>query len=339
MNIDPTILTELRNYLHAERSSASKVLHRLAALGQELVPRGSLVEAWQSLLEEDPELASTPLAPVLHKAQVAVVQGSWLCFALRRRIGRWAFLRLHLETHDVAEVGVRDFLRLKERLSGEPDQGPSFPLEIDLAPFEQGLPKLQEAGSIGGGAQYLNRRLAGRLFRDLESGADSLLGFLRAHGAEASERLDLQVEPEVACLFAAVQESLRAAIRRETPWRPSDSEVFDCLLACAVRAWTARAPGARRPDPVIERDGYRCAVPGCTSRSNLHDHHIVFRSAGGGHWEWNRVTLCAFHHQRGVHRGELIVCGRAPDALVFELGVRPDKPPLARFVSGDVLVA
>ena len=105
------------------------------------------------------------------------------------------------------------------------------------------------------------------------------------------------------------------------------------------REWSARAPGAARPDPVIERDGYRCAVPGCTSRRNLHDHHIVFRSAGGGHWEWNRVTLCAFHHQRGVHRGELIVRGRAPDALVFELGVRPGQPPLARYVSGDVRVA
>jgi 5-methylcytosine-specific restriction endonuclease McrA len=158
-------------------------------------------------------------------------------------------------------------------------------------------------------------------------------------GVEASERIDLYVEPEVACLFAGVQETFRAQIRRETRRWPSDSEVFDCLLACAVRAWSLRAPGAARPDPVIERDDYRCAVPGCSSRSHLHNHHIVFRSAGGSDAEWNRVTLCAFHHQRGVHRGELRVRGRAPDALVFDLGVRPGKPPLARFASGDLRVA
>jgi hypothetical protein len=30
--------------------------------------------------------------------------------------------------------------------------------------------------------------------------------------------------------------------------------------------------------------------------------------------------------------------GRAPDALVFELGVRPGAPPLLRARSGDVLL-
>ena len=82
-------------------------------------------------------------------------------------------------------------------------------------------------------------------------------------------------------------------------------------------------------DPVIERDGYRCAVPGCTSRRNLHDHHIEFRSAGGSDSPENRITLCAFHHQRCLHAGRLRVHGRAPDALVFEL-------PLVRYRSGDI---
>jgi hypothetical protein len=37
----------------------------------------------------------------------------------------------------------------------------------------------------------------------------------------------------------------------------------------------------RHRDPVFARDGWRCAVPVCTSRRNLHDHHLVFRSRGG----------------------------------------------------------
>jgi hypothetical protein len=119
---------------------------------------------------------------------------------------------------------------------------------------------------------------------------------------------------------------------------PADGEAFDALLDSAMLAWTLCDPDARRPDPVIERDGYGCAVPGCTSRRNLHDHHIAFRSAGGSDEPWNRITLCAFHHQRCLHGGLLRVSGRAPDALVFELGVRRGAPPLARYRSGDLAI-
>jgi hypothetical protein len=51
-----------------------------------------------------------------------------------------------------------------------------------------------------------------------------------------------------------------------------------------------------------------------------HSHHIRFRSAGGPDEPWNRTTLCAFHHHRGVHAGSVRIAGRAPDGLLFELG-------------------
>jgi hypothetical protein len=70
-------------------------------------------------------------------------------------------------------------------------------------------------------------------------------------------------------------------------------------------------------------------VPGCTSRRNLHDHHIRFRSAGGPGASGNRITLCAFHHQRRLRGGLLRVSGRAPDVLLFELGLRAGASPLA----------
>ena len=80
------------------------------------------------------------------------------------------------------------------------------------------------------------------------------------------------------------------------------------------------------------------AVPGCTSRRNLHDHHLRFRSAGGSDAPANRIALCAFHHQRCLHAGFLRIRGRAPDGLVFELGLRPGAPPLVRYRSGDIAV-
>jgi hypothetical protein len=83
-----------------------------------------------------------------------------------------------------------------------------------------------------------------------------------------------------------------------------------------------------RAHRVFERDGFRCTVPGCTSQRNLHAHHVLFRSAGGSDDDANLTTLCAAHHQRGVHAGVIRISGRAPGELVFEL-------PLGRFCSGD----
>jgi hypothetical protein len=82
----------------------------------------------------------------------------------------------------------------------------------------------------------------------------------------------------------------------------------------------------------FERDGFRCTVPGCTARRNLQSHHIWFRSACGPEVAWNRTTLCAYHHHRGVNAGRLALRGRAPDGLIYELGV-------GRFRSGDVIVS
>ncbi|HEX5066741.1 MAG TPA: hypothetical protein VFY49_11555 [Myxococcota bacterium] len=137
---------------------------------------------------------------------------------------------------------------------------------------------------------------------------------------EATEPLEWRVPRGVAALFAALRTRLS----------------FEEMLDHALVTWLLRDPAAPRPDPVIERDGYRCLVPGCSSRRNLHDHHVTFRSAGGSDDPANRVTLCAFHHQRCLHAGRMRIRGRAPDALVFELGLRPGGAALARYRSGDI---
>ena len=99
-----------------------------------------------------------------------------------------------------------------------------------------------------------------------------------------------------------------------------------------------RARRAKREYAIFERDGWRCSVPGCTSRRNLQAHHIVFRSAGGRDESENLTTLCAFHHLRGVHAGAVRITGRAPRRLCFELGTREAGPPLVRYRSGDHLM-
>jgi hypothetical protein len=121
-------------------------------------------------------------------------------------------------------------------------------------------------------------------------------------------------------------------------WAPPDAARFflgmvarwglETVVDHAIATWLR--VGRRFGDYAdFERDGWRCTVPACTARRNLQSHHIVFLSAGGPDASWNRTTLCAWHHQRGVHGGLVGIRGRAPDRLEFVLGV-------GRFGSGDV---
>ncbi|MEE9282419.1 MAG: HNH endonuclease, partial [Myxococcota bacterium] len=118
---------------------------------------------------------------------------------------------------------------------------------------------------------------------------------------------------------------------------PTEGEAFEVMMDHVLDEWGADAT-VKREHRILARDGWRCAVPICTSRRQLHAHHIVPRSQGGGDEDSNRLTLCVSHHLRGVHGGTLEITGKAPDELLFKLGIRPDGPPLAVYRSGGVIV-
>ena len=122
--------------------------------------------------------------------------------------------------------------------------------------------------------------------------------------------------PDVAELFLAMVERAGSLER---------------LLAHAIRTWVEM--GECFEDYAdFERDAFRCTTPDCTARRNLQSHHIWFRSRGGPDVAWNRTTLCAFHHERGVHRERtLAIRGRAPGALVYTFELAGE-----RYRSGDV---
>ncbi len=85
------------------------------------------------------------------------------------------------------------------------------------------------------------------------------------------------------------------------------------LLENAALTWDdPRAVPRRASDEVYRRSGYRCEAPGCTSRANLHDHHLRFRAHGGGDELANRVTLCEGHHRMLHEIGLLTAEGQAP---------------------------
>ncbi|HXC50268.1 MAG TPA: HNH endonuclease signature motif containing protein [Candidatus Limnocylindrales bacterium] len=155
---------------------------------------------------------------------------------------------------------------------------------------------------------------------------------MRAHG-EDIPRLKLPGE-EVRIAFSlpvSVAALVESMLFQVNGGRGARGRAFERMIARALLEWTS-AP--RHRDPVFERDGWRCTVPGCSSRRNLHDHHVKFRSAGGSNARGNRTTVCAAHHLHGIHAGIVQASGLAPHDITWELGCRPGEPPLMR-LHGD----
>jgi len=122
---------------------------------------------------------------------------------------------------------------------------------------------------------------------------------------------------------------LRSAILAFAHPHGSLIEGLEALLLHVKSEWEGQP---RHRDPVFARDRWRCAVPICTARRELHDHHVVFRSHGGGNERENRISICVWHHLRGVHAGRVRAAGEAPDGITWEIGVRPGRRALLRLV-------
>jgi len=88
---------------------------------------------------------------------------------------------------------------------------------------------------------------------------------------------------------------------------------------------------------ILKRDRFRCQVPGCNCRRNLHIHHIIWRSKGGTDDPANLIVLCARCHLRLLHNLlTLKIEGTAPHNLTFTFGPRShgDEKPFLKYVRG-----
>ena len=164
--------------------------------------------------------------------------------------------------------------------------------------------------------------------RELSLATDVQIGARSTADRGESEVCDAEISFNVPpSVVALMRDTLDAFARPGTPrWT-----ALERLLRHVLRYWESTR---RHHDPIFARDGWRCTVPACSSRRNLHDHHIEFRSRGGANTRDNRTTVCAAHHLHGLHDGTIRAWGTAPAAIEWQLGVRAGAPPLAAYV-GD----
>ena len=146
-------------------------------------------------------------------------------------------------------------------------------------------------------------------------------------------RVDFRLRESAVELWEEVKQRLCVASGR---WGVSDEQVlYEAALAFLVTYLPLWLHEVEHGDPIAVRDRFQCLAPGCTNRCGS-GHHIRYRSQVGPDDEWNLAFLCHTHHLELLHqRGFIRVTGRAPDDLLFELGIRPDGTATEVFVNEE----
>jgi hypothetical protein len=183
-------------------------------------------------------------------------------------------------------------------------------------PYEKArlVARVADEDTIGAWIERARTTTALDLRREIEAGRDAQMC--------SRGELEMVLPRTVRRLVDAV---VRTARHVEKRWLKSG----ECLAVAAehfVATWEPLVPRRRtRQQRVLERDGGRCQVPGC-SRPAVHVHHVVFRSAGGTDVTSNLVAVCAPHHLHGIHLGWIEVQGEAPAGLAWRMAAPPVGP-------------
>jgi 5-methylcytosine-specific restriction endonuclease McrA len=211
------------------------------------------------------------------------------------------------------------------RIAGTiPDSAPTMPPEdaawrdfIRRAPgmARERITRLgNDAARVGMADSFLRLRLPADLASDFLSSIESTCVAL-THIVESVPWDEPWPDPNPAGSLAAAR-MFSTRCRRVPAW-------VGLLAMIEDYAATWDDPDAapkRKSDAVYIRDGWRCMAPGCTSRRNLEDHHVVYRSRAGTNDLSNRICLCRFHHQEGEHGGLASCRGVAPLGIRWRLG-------------------
>jgi hypothetical protein len=341
-----------RGFLHRALGYASREAYARERLGMDPTRARALVRLERAALACEPFarayrsgalswVKAAELAPLLSADPLGRFMADWVVWA-----GRVTVRRLRDDVEHAIALAETDHAAFHH--------GGGLPAEARSSGYDEreiraAASTLRESTRVGGGGGFSLGDVAGGDDREIGAAArephETWRGVdgLHPHHPEPPKSAPDEVcwarfigPADVVQLFRAVLCTVRRRIERDTGRLPTSGAALGVMLDHVLSSWGVLDEKLAAQHRVFARDGWRCAAPGCTSLQNLHDHHIIFRSAGGGDALDNRTTLCAFHHLRGVHAGLLRCVGRAPDGLRWEMGIRPGVTPLLAYRSGDI---
>jgi len=237
MTLDDAFLDVLASYIHRERNQVHRVWHYLLSMKRAFLLRSDVQDALAELCAspDGDSLRDSPLEKLLCRVQEAVVDSAWIYLALRVRVGRWEYMRVHLDTMGMERVSVSRFLSFKERLIDTNRDEWNWELEIDLKPFSREFPRMHETRSIGRGVEFLNRRLSSHMFEELGKGDKRLLEFLRVHSYREQQLMLNEVVKDV--------QGLRSTLRAADDYLAGVDPAADYGVVCSELRTMGFEPG------------------------------------------------------------------------------------------------
>lgn len=177
------MIERLQQYFQDKRNVVYIFFRNIIALNRPFLLHSDLHDELEKFAQSypDEDLKQSPLGELFSRAQEAVVQAPWIELIYRPRIGKWIFIRIHVEEMHCEETDASSFLHFKEKRSNPNQKDDDWVLEVDLSPFNREFPQLKEPRSIGRGVEFLNRNLSSKLFNDPLKHGDMLLKFLQVH--------------------------------------------------------------------------------------------------------------------------------------------------------------
>jgi len=204
-----------------QRQAMYAFLARIKESGRVFLLRSDVHHIVDALIEgQEGHPMAGEVGAVFRCVEEVAQRDVWIYMSIREQAGEWVYMRFHAELVQCEVIGPREFLAFKERLVEKEQREEDWVLELDLRPFDRGIPRPTETRSIGRGVEFLNRVLSSRLFKDNGEGQNDLLQFLRLHSYGGNQ---LMLSPEISGL-SALKRALREGIKvvrsypDETPW-------------------------------------------------------------------------------------------------------------------------
>lgn len=179
-------IQRIQELLVSERRACYTLLSRYLEHPTPFLLHTDLAEGFDTFVATDQgqSIAESAFREFIHAAQEAALMAEAIYFSIRSDVGVWQYVCIDLAAMECREIPLREFLQATERLVDEAQEPDARVLELDLSPFDRGLPRLRDPRSIGKGVEFLNRHLSNHIFEDEGKGDERLFSFLRMHQVE-----------------------------------------------------------------------------------------------------------------------------------------------------------
>lgn len=207
---------EIREYEEL-RPALYPFLTRLLNRKHSMMLRTEIAEQFEEYTEteEGEPLCGTRLERLFLHTEEAIAFNAQIILSVRFGPADWHWIALYTDPFGCREIPVSDFLEAKERLVSSEEE--PWVTQLDLEPFEHGLPIMKESDSIGHGVEFLNRHLANGLNSD--AGRQHLFTFLKLHEYQG---VPLLLNRQISSV-TELQKALRAA-RKYLATLPPEAE-------------------------------------------------------------------------------------------------------------------